>query len=191
MKGSYRLGDLSVCNGLYEYNGQWRPGWRSMDIIHLDWLDWLVMMGWAYVHLRMIAVWTMVWWYRLGLTPNSSTRALWQQLSGGPISRDIFAASRRMDEENENLVYSSPWDFKRSLTCRKILRQGTSGFTSHPKEGVLRIFIVLKNPSPWPGSKPWPLGSLASILTTIRPRRLTSVAVTVGLHYTGPSRDCS
>jgi hypothetical protein len=26
-----------------------------------------------------------------------------------------------MGEGNENLVYSSPWDFKSSLTCRKIL----------------------------------------------------------------------
>jgi hypothetical protein len=31
-----------------------------------------------------------------------------------------------------------------SLTCCKILRHGASFFTSHPKEGVLRIFIALK-----------------------------------------------
>jgi hypothetical protein len=31
-------------------------------------------------------------------------------------------------ESNENLVYSSPWNFKRSFTCRKILLPGTSGF---------------------------------------------------------------
>jgi hypothetical protein len=31
-----------------------------------------------------------------------------------------------------------------SFTCRKILRHGTSCFTSHPKEGVLRIFIAIK-----------------------------------------------
>jgi hypothetical protein len=43
-----------------------------------------------------------------------------------------------MGEGNENLVYSSPWNFKRLLTCRKILQHGTFGFTSHPKEGVLR-----------------------------------------------------
>jgi hypothetical protein len=49
-----------------------------------------------------------------------------------------------MGEGNENLVYSSQWDFKRFLTCRKTLRHGTSGFSSHPKEGVLWIFIVLK-----------------------------------------------
>jgi hypothetical protein len=30
-----------------------------------------------------------------------------------------------MGEGNENLVYPSPWDFKSSFTCRKILRHGT------------------------------------------------------------------
>jgi hypothetical protein len=106
-------------------------------------------------------------WYRLGLTPNSSTRALWQPpvLSGGPVSRDISVASRRMGEGNDNLVYPSPWDFKVSFTCRKILRHGISGFTCHPKEGVLRIFIAVKSPSPWPGSNPRPLGPVASTLT--------------------------
>jgi hypothetical protein len=34
---------------------------------------------------------------------------------------------------------------KGSSTCRKILRHGTSGFTFHPKEGVLLIFVALKN----------------------------------------------
>jgi hypothetical protein len=72
----------------------------------------------------------------------------------------------RMGEGNENF----PWDFKRSLKCSKILRHGTSGFTSHRKEGVLRIFIALKIPSPWPGSNPRPLGSVASTLTTTSPR---------------------
>jgi hypothetical protein len=74
-----------------------------------------------------------------------------------------------MGEGNENLVYSSLWDFKRSLTRRKILRHGTSSLTSHAKEGVLRIFIALKNPSPWPGSNPRPLDPVASTLTTIPP----------------------
>jgi hypothetical protein len=75
---------------------------------------------------------TMVWWYRMGLTPNSSTRALCQPpvLSGDPVSRDSSGASGRMGEGNENLVYPSPWDFEGSLTYRKILRHGTSGFTS-------------------------------------------------------------
>jgi hypothetical protein len=74
-------------------------------------------------------------------------------------------------EGNENLVYPSPCDFKRSFTCRKILRHGTSGFTSRPKEGVLRICIALKSPSPWPGPNPQLLGPVASTLTTTTPRR--------------------
>jgi hypothetical protein len=39
------------------------------------------------VHPRVTVMWTMVWWCRLGLTPNLSTRALW--LSDSPVSRDI------------------------------------------------------------------------------------------------------
>jgi hypothetical protein len=76
-----------------------------------------------------------------------------------------------MDEGSENLVSSSPCGFKRFLTCRKVLRLGTSGFTSHPKEGVLLIFVAL-NPSPWPGWNPRPLGPVASTLTTTPPMRL-------------------
>jgi hypothetical protein len=125
------------------------------------------------VHPHVIVILTILWWHRLGLTPNSSTRALWQPpvLSGGPASRDISGASGRMDEGNKNLFYPSPWDFKRYLTCRKILRHGTSGFTSHPKEDVLRIFLALKNPSPWSGSNPRPLSQVASTVTTTPPKR--------------------
>jgi hypothetical protein len=125
-------------------------------------------------HPQANAMLTMLWWYRLGLTPNLSTRALWQPsiLSGGPVSRDISGASRRMDEGNENVVHPSPMDFKRSLTRHKILRHGTSEFTSHPKEVVLRILIALNNPSPWPGSNLGPLGLVTSTLTTTPPRRM-------------------
>jgi hypothetical protein len=125
------------------------------------------------VHPRVTAMWTMVWWYRLGLTPNLSTRALWQQpvLSGGSVSRDISGVSRRMGEGNENLVHPSKPDFKRSLTCHKILRHGTFGFTSYLKEGVLWIFITLEHQSLWPGSNKWTLGPVASTLTTTPPRR--------------------
>jgi hypothetical protein len=40
------------------------------------------------------------------------------------------------------------------------------------EEGVLRIFIALKNPSLWQGSKPQPLGPVASRLTATPSRRL-------------------
>jgi hypothetical protein len=108
-----------------------------------------------------------------GLTPNSSTKAIWQPpvLSGGPVSRDISGASRRMDEGNGNLVYPSPWDFKRSFIYRKILQHGTSGSNSHLNKGVLRIFIAIKNPSPSPISNPRPLVPVANTLTTASPRR--------------------
>jgi hypothetical protein len=52
-----------------------------------------------------------------------------------------------------------------SIHARKVLlhavnlRHGTNGFTSPPKEVVLRIFITLKNPSPSVGIEPANLGS--------------------------------
>jgi hypothetical protein len=58
-----------------------------------------------------------------------------------------------------NFVYSSLWDFKNSFKCRKILRHGTFPLYFPSEEGVLRIFITLKNPSPWPGYEPATFGS--------------------------------
>jgi hypothetical protein len=74
-----------------------------------------------------------------------------------------------------------------SLTCRKILQHGPSGFTSHPKEGVLQIFIALKKPSPRPGLNVRLLGPVASILTTTQLRWLTwcllSLACVINTKY--------
>jgi hypothetical protein len=108
----------------------------------------------AFVHPRVNFSVEHEWWYWLSLTPNLSTRALWQPpvLSGAPVSRNIsvavsstgwFPVNRdisgsyqyclvsyhmrrlwrvwKVGEENENLVYASPWDFKCYFTCRKIL----------------------------------------------------------------------
>jgi hypothetical protein len=41
-----------------------------------------------------------------------------------------------------------------SLVCRKMLTCGADGFTSTPKKVVLRIFIILKNPSTPTGLEP-------------------------------------
>jgi hypothetical protein len=57
-----------------------------------------------------------------------------------------------------------------SFTCHKVLQHEASYFASHPKEGVLRTFIAIKNPSPQPGLNPHPLGPVASTLTTTPPR---------------------
>jgi hypothetical protein len=52
---------------------------------------------------------------------------------------------------------------------------GTPALLPTQTEGVLRIFIDLKNSSPWPGSNPQLMGPVASTLTTTPPRRLLSV----------------
>jgi hypothetical protein len=94
------------------------------------------------------------------------------ELSGSPTSK-TSVASRRNGRRSENFAYLKY--LKGSLTCRKILRHGTYGFTSHPKEGVLRIFIVCKNTSPRLGLNPRPLGPVASSLTITPPRRRTRI----------------
>jgi hypothetical protein len=52
---------------------------------------------------------------------------------------------------------------------------GLSALLPIRQEGVLRIFIALKNPSPWPGSNTQPLGPVASTLTTTPPRQHDAV----------------
>jgi hypothetical protein len=52
------------------------------------------------------------------------------------LPAETSGASRRNGRKSEDFVYQYLKFLKGSLTCRKILRHGTSGFTSHPKEGV-------------------------------------------------------
>jgi hypothetical protein len=68
-----------------------------------------------------------------------------------------------MGEENENLVYPSPWTRVLSHAVKSYV-MGRPALFRIRKEGVLRIFIALKNTSPWLGSKPQPLGPVASTL---------------------------
>jgi hypothetical protein len=58
-----------------------------------------------------------------------------------------------------NFPYQYISYLKGSLTCHKILRHGADGFTSPPKEVVLRIVIALKIPSLSAGFEPANLGS--------------------------------
>jgi hypothetical protein len=58
-------------------------------------------------------------------------------------------------------VHTCKWFF----TCHKILRHGADSFTSPPKEGMLRIFMTLKNPAPWLGLNPWTSSPMESMLT--------------------------
>jgi hypothetical protein len=52
-----------------------------------------------------------------------------------------------------------------------------SSFTSNPRGRCAADFYPLKNPSPWPGSNPQPLGPVASTLTTTPPRQHVSHSV--------------
>jgi hypothetical protein len=84
---------------------------------------------------------------------------------------EMSGASRSNVRRSKNFAHQCLKCFKGSVTCRKILGHGISGFTSHPKEGVLRIFIAVKNPWPWPGLNPRALSPAASTLTTTPLRR--------------------
>jgi hypothetical protein len=53
-----------------------------------------------------------------------------------------------MGERSENFALQAFCSHLQVVfTCRKILRHGASSITSHPREGVLWIFIALKSPS--------------------------------------------
>jgi hypothetical protein len=149
----------------------------------IDWLiDWLIMVGWdwrlrtaATTGLLFIPGWTSAWepcwrwwwWCRLGITPDWTTRALWQSYQQRHLER-----IGGMDDEMRISRIQYQRYLKGFLTCRKILRHETSGFTSHPKEGVLRIFIALKKLIASAGFEPTTLRSSASTLITTPPRRL-------------------
>jgi hypothetical protein len=78
----------------------------------------------------------------IGETPDSSTTALWQ--SYRQSSSNKAGGTGKINEFclTKYLFHSS----KGSVICCKILHV-VNAFTSPPKEGVLRIFITLKNPS--------------------------------------------
>jgi hypothetical protein len=108
----------------------------------IGWLtDWLIMsMGWD-LRLRTAAtirpIVNPLGWYvsveRHG--GDDYDDASWEklltrppELSGNPTSRDTW--ERRKNRSSENFAYHYLWYVNWSLTCRKILRRGTSGFTS-------------------------------------------------------------
>jgi hypothetical protein len=100
------------------------------------------------------------------------------ELSGNPKSRVIWKKVGGMDEFCLS-VSEYPKYLKGSLTCREILHHGTFGLTPHTKEGVLRIFIALKNLFLRPGLNTRPLSPVASTLTTTSSRRLTRLKWTL------------
>jgi hypothetical protein len=100
---------------------------------------------------------------------------LWQWVTG-PLAAlfdsILTDCQSHLAVSQETWVRNGRWILLASITssihARKVLlnlRQGTDGFTSPPKEVVLRIFITLKNQS-----NPRTLGPVASTLTTSPPR---------------------
>jgi hypothetical protein len=75
------------------------------------------------------------------------------------LPAETSVASGRNGGRSENFAYQCLKYLSGFLTCHKILRHGTSDFTSHPEKGVLRIFIALKNPYSSAGFEPANLGS--------------------------------
>jgi hypothetical protein len=110
-------------------------------------------------------------WRAMVMMPVGDNSWLVYQSSLVVLQAETSGASRRNGRKNEKFAYSVSLIRQLIFTCRKILRHGISGCISHPKEGVLRIFIALKNPSLRPGLNPRPLGPVASTPTTTPPRR--------------------
>jgi hypothetical protein len=63
------------------------------------------------------------------------------ELSGNPISSHLVAKQEEIGEGNDEFCLQT-------ISFRKILWHLAKSFTSPLKEGVLCIFITLKNPSP-------------------------------------------
>jgi hypothetical protein len=123
--------------------------------------DWLCRWGWdvsePWLPTRLLFIPQVIcecgkpWWRcQLGKT-DSSTRAPWQS-----YQQRHLGASRR-NGRSQNFAYSVSEILKGSLTWRKILRYGTSSFTSIRKKMCCEILSSLKidclgwvwNRNPW------------------------------------------
>jgi hypothetical protein len=78
------------------------------------------------------------------MIPAGDNSWIVHQISLAVLPAETSGECRRNGRRSENFAHQYLKCLKGSLTCRKILRHGTSGFTSHPKEGVLRILSPLK-----------------------------------------------
>ena len=65
----------------------------------------------------------------------------------------------------------------RDLLHAANLRHGTDGFTSPPKEGVLRVFFALKNPTATAGFEPVNLGTNGQHATPRPPKTLAYIYI--------------
>jgi hypothetical protein len=78
------------------------------------------------------------------MMPAGDNSWLIHQSSLAVLPAETSGASRWNGRRRENFAYQCLKYLKGFLICRKILRHGTSSFTSHLKEGVLQILSPLK-----------------------------------------------
>jgi hypothetical protein len=77
------------------------------------------------------------------LSTLAATSTLWWSCQQGHLWSEWESGWRKWE-----LNLYVPLRLKEIFTCHKILWHGTSGFTFHPKEGVLQIFIALAGLEP-------------------------------------------
>jgi hypothetical protein len=110
-----------------------------------DWLWWGETMSQNHGHHPQSDIWawrTMV--MMMMMMPAGDNSWLVHQSYLAVLPAETSGASRRNGWRSENFAYQYLKYLKGSLTCRKIYDMLSSGFTSHQKEGVLRICIALK-----------------------------------------------
>jgi hypothetical protein len=153
-----------------------------LDRSPLDWLiDWLLMMGWDYVsELRsptgLLFIPQVIcehgepwlWWCRLGITPDSSTRALWQSYQQRHLDQVGV-----MDEGVRISPISICSTSKNLLHAVKSYNMGLPALLPIRGKVCYGFFYRPWSPSPQPGLNSRPLGPVASTLTSTPPRRLT------------------
>jgi hypothetical protein len=141
IKHNQQDGSRSTTTQSVRYVKSLKEGMHCCTLILIYWLiDWdgggrvrTAVTNAPIVHPRVICEHGETWWWLcwLGITPDSSTRALLQSYKQRHLGQ--VGNGRR----SENFAYQYLKYLKVSLTCRKILRHGTSGFTSHPNKVTL------------------------------------------------------
>jgi hypothetical protein len=133
---------------------QWRSTVNTVIILQFQLSNWWLIywLWWVRLCLRTAATngpvvhppGDMRAWRAMVMMPAEDNIWLVHQSSLAILPAQTSWTSRRNGRKSENFASQYLKYFKGSLTCRKILRHGTSGFTSHSKKGVLRTFIALK-----------------------------------------------
>ena len=106
--------------------------------------------------------------------PTFSARCLHVQRRERPLAAEVGTIrGREMFQQIQSRI-RLPRN-SRDLLHAANLRHGTDGFTSPPKDGVLRIFFALKNPTSSAGFEPANLGSKGQHATSRPPKPMNRI----------------